>query len=280
MTDQTYHEVLHELTDPRGSEAGTEGPGAVTRPPVPTFKTAIVIGASSGIGEHLVRQLAKDGVTVAALARRAGELERIRADLGADGAHVRVYAHDVTDFASVPGLFDQICADLGAIDLVIYNAGVMPPVAEGEYNFQKDHEMVNVNLLGAMAWLNPVSAYMEARRSGTIVGISSVAGDRGRRGNPGYHTTKAALTTYLEALRNRLTRYGVTVVTVKPGPVATPMTKDLGKLPLLIQPEVAAAGILAHARAGTVEGYVPALWWPIMTVIQSVPSFIFRRTNI
>jgi len=58
------------------------------------------------------------------------------------------------------------------------------------------------------------------------------------------------------------------------------MTKDLGKLPLLIQPAEAAAGILAHAKAGTVEGYVPALWMPIMTIIRQVPSFIFRRTNI
>ncbi len=244
---------------------------------MPTYKTAIVIGASSGIGEALVRQLAKDGVTVAALARRADELERVQREAG---DKVRIYAHDVTDYASVPAMFDRVKADLGEVDLVIYNAGVMPPVAESEYNFEKDHAMIAVNLLGAMAWLNPVAAYMEARRSGTIVGVSSVAGDRGRRGNPAYHTSKAALTTYLEALRNRLSRYGVTVVTVKPGPVATPMTKDLGKLPLIIPAEQAAAGILAHARAGTVEGYVPVAWWPIMSVIQQVPSWIFRKTNI
>lgn len=249
-----------------------------------TFKTAIVVGASSGIGECLVRQLAREGVIVAALARRTAELDRIVQDAGADGKNIRPYAHDVTDFASVPALFDRIRADLagadGGVDLVVYNAGVMPVVTEGEYNFQKDYEMIAVNVLGAMAWLNPVAADMEARRHGTIVGVSSVAGDRGRRGNPGYHTSKAALSTYLEALRNRLSRYGVTVVTVKPGPVATPMTKDLGKLPLLIQPKEAAAGILAHARAGTVEGYVPMIWLPIMTIIRQVPSFIFRRTNI
>lgn len=217
---------------------------------------------------------------VAALARRIGELERIQADLGRSGTFLHPYAHDVTDYASVPGTFDKVKADLGEVDLVIYNAGVMPPVAESEYNFQKDHDMIAVNLLGAMAWLNPVAAYMEARRAGTIVGVSSVAGDRGRRGNPAYHTSKAGLTTYLEALRNRLSRYGVTVVTVKPGPVSTPMTKDLGKLPLIIPADQAAAGILAHAKAGTVEGYVPIAWWPIMSVIQQVPSWIFRKTNI
>lgn len=240
------------------------------------FATALVVGASSGIGEALVRQLAREGTTVAAIARRGDHLEKIAAE---NPGKVRAYVHDVTDFSSTPALFDRIVADLGQLDLIIYNAGVMPRVEEGEYNFEKDRQMIEVNVLGALAWLNPCAAYMEARRAGTIVGISSVAGDRGRRGNPGYHTSKAALTTYLEALRNRLSRYGVTVVTVKPGPVETPMTAGL-KLPLMIKAEAAAAGVLAHAHAGSVEGYVPAVWMPIMAVIRSVPSVVFRRTNI
>jgi NAD(P)-dependent dehydrogenase (short-subunit alcohol dehydrogenase family) len=120
---------------------------------------------------------------------------------------------------------------------------------------------------------------MEGQRKGTLCGISSVAGDRGRRGNPAYHTSKAGLTTFLEALRNRLSRYGIHVVTVKPGPVDTPMTTGL-KLPLLITADACADGALALMRAGTGEGYVPAVWGPIMAVIRSVPSLIFRRTNI
>jgi NAD(P)-dependent dehydrogenase (short-subunit alcohol dehydrogenase family) len=106
-----------------------------------------------------------------------------------------------------------------------------------------------------------------------------VAGDRGRRGNPGYHTSKAALTTYLESLRNRLSRYGVTVVTIKPGPVETDMTRGL-KLPLMISAETCARDAIAHMRAGTGEAYVPLAWSPIMMVIRNVPSVVFRRTNI
>jgi NAD(P)-dependent dehydrogenase (short-subunit alcohol dehydrogenase family) len=243
---------------------------------VAEFSTAVVVGASSGIGEELVRQLAAAGVKVAAVARRKELLDALAAT---NPGKILPYAHDVRSFDDAPALFDHIVADLGQVDLLIYNAGVMPRVEESEYNFQKDREMIEVNVLGAMAWMNPCAAYMEARRSGVIVGISSVAGDRGRRGNPGYHTSKAALTTYLEALRNRLSRYGVTVVTVKPGPVKTPMTEGL-KLPLMIDAPAAAKGVLAHARSGSVSGYVPAVWWPIMTVIASVPSVIFRRTNI
>lgn len=239
-----------------------------------TFSTAIVVGASSGIGEAMVRRLVKEGTVVAAVARRSGELERLRNELG-DKVHC--YPHDVVDYANTPALFERIVKELGSIDVVIYNAGVMPTVAENEYNFEKNRQMVEVNLIGAMAWLDPAATYMEARRQGTLVGISSVAGDRGRRKNPGYNASKAGFSTYLEALRNRLTRYGVRVVTVKPGPVRTAMTQGEEKLPLLIDADTCAEGALALAKTSTTTGYVPATWGPIMLVIQHLPSFIFRR---
>ncbi len=242
------------------------------------FRTAAVIGASTGIGAEMVRQLAAEGVRVAAVSRRLPELEALQAACGGP-EKVLVYAHDVKNYDEAPGLFDRIVADLGGLDCLIYNAGIMPRVEESEYNFGKDREIIEVNLLGAMAWFNPAGAFMEARRAGTLVGISSVAGDRGRRGNPAYHTSKAALTTYLEALRNRLFRYGVHVVTVKPGPVSTAMTEGL-KLPLIIPVEEAARGAIALAKGGTGEGYVPIAWKPIMLTIRHVPSVIFRRTNI
>ena len=241
-----------------------------------TFKTALVIGASSGIGEAIVRRLTRDGTQVAAVARRKSELDRIAADCP---GKVHGYAHDVKDYAATPALFDRIVQDLGSLDLVIYAAGVMHRVEESEYNFEKDRDMMEVNVIGAMAWLNPAGAYMENRREGTLVGISSVAGDRGRRGTPVYTASKAALTAYMEAMRNRLSRYGVNVVTIKPGPVATAMSAGL-KLPFLISAEQCAEESVAMMKKGTVEGYTPIIWWPIMKTIQQVPSVIFRRTNI
>jgi decaprenylphospho-beta-D-erythro-pentofuranosid-2-ulose 2-reductase len=239
------------------------------------FSTAVVIGASAGIGELMVKKLAAEGTKVAAVARRRDRLDAV----AATSPNVHAYVHDVRDFDAAAPLWDRIVADLGDVDLVVYNAGVMPRVDEGEYNWDKDREMLEVNLLGAVRWLDLAAAHMEARRKGTICGISSVAGDRGRRLNPVYNTSKAGLTCYLEALRNRCSRYGVTVVTVKPGPVATDMTKGL-KLPLMISAEEAADGALAMMKRGTSEGYVPAVWGPIMTVVKNVPSVVFRKTNI
>lgn len=241
-----------------------------------SISKAIVVGASSGIGAELTRKLAARGVLVAALARRQAELDQVAESCGAP---VHTYVHDVTDHDSAPPLFDRIKQELGGVDLLIYCAGVMPEVAESEYNFAKDKAMIDVNLTGAILWGNLAGAHFEAQRGGTLCGISSVAGDRGRRGSPVYTVSKAGMTAYMEAMRNRLSRYGVRVVTVKPGPVSTPMTEGMS-LPFMIEADAAADGILRMIDRGTTEGYVPFIWKPIMTVIRSVPSFIFSKTNI
>ena len=246
-----------------------------------TFRQAIVVGASSGIGEAIAKRLAKPGTKMALLGRRKDELERVALAVTAAGAEPTVIVHDVTDFASIPGLFDRLLAEMGGVDLFVYAAGVMPPLAESEYDFSKDRQMMEVNALGAIAWSDQVAAHFEAKRTGTILGISSIAGERGRRGNPGYTTSKAALTAYLEALRNRLSRYGVSVVTVKPGFVDTAMTKGLPGLLWLISADEAAKQSLELAASGqSRQGFVPARWALIALIVRSIPSFLFRRLNI
>jgi decaprenylphospho-beta-D-erythro-pentofuranosid-2-ulose 2-reductase len=243
------------------------------------WQRAIVVGASSGIGAEVARQLAREGCRVALVARRAAELGRLAEEIGGSPTAC-VYAHDVTTFDGVPALFERICRDLGGLDLVVYAAGVMPRVGETEYAFAKDRAIVEVNVLGAIAWLNEAARRFERAGAGTIVGLSSVAGDRGRRGNPVYCASKAALTAYLEALRNRLARRGVLVVTVKPGPVATPMTAGMDRLPLLVPVEKAARQILDAARRGASTAYVPRVWAPIMFVLRHLPSAVMRRLDL
>jgi short-subunit dehydrogenase len=243
------------------------------------FTRAVVVGASSGIGESIAKRLSADGVSVALVARRKAELDRVKDGLvHKESAHV--YAHDVSRFDEVPELFDRIVKDLGGLDLIVYAAGVMPKIEEGEYSFDKDRQMVEVNLLGAMAWFNPSAAHFEAQRGGTIVGISSIAGERGRRGNPAYCTSKAALTTYLESLRNRVSRYGVNVVTIKPGFVDTQMTRGMKGLFWLISADQAAETTLAVAHDGSSpEVFVPARWWLVAFIVRWLPTFVFRRLN-
>jgi decaprenylphospho-beta-D-erythro-pentofuranosid-2-ulose 2-reductase len=247
---------------------------------ISSFRQAIIIGASSGIGAELARQLASSGCDVALIARREAELQALTDEINnAGGGRASCYSHDVRCYSEVPALFQAVCRELDGLDLIIYASGVMPSLADEEYTFDKDKAIIEVNLLGAIAWINEAAQRFKATGSGTIVGISSVAGDRGRRGMPVYCTSKAALDTYLEAMRNRVGRYGVKVVTIKPGPVETPMTTGI-KMPFMIPATEAAQKILVAARRGARIAYVPAKWRLIMGIIRLIPSPIFQKMNL
>lgn len=258
----------------------------MTLPPRPTplqpRKRALIIGASSGIGAALARLLAAQGYTLALVARRAERLADLRAEINAAAGEVRVmiYPHDVTHTDEVPALFRRILADLGGLDLCVYVAGLLIPVERDEFDFEKDAAMTAVNYVGALAWLNPAAAIFQGMQQGTIVGIGSVAGDRGRVGAPAYNASKAALHTYLEALRNRLTRRGVHVLTVKPGFVRTDMLQHSPRTFWVISPEKAAAAIYRAILRRKQVVYVPARWAVLMWLIRHIPSFLFRRLSI
>jgi short-subunit dehydrogenase len=240
-------------------------------------RRAIVIGASSGLGAALVRHLARQRYTVAAVARREAELAALRDAVGREA--VCPYVHDVTETDQVPLLFDQITRDLGGLDLIIYVAAVQPPVALHEYNFEKDEAMIRTNLLGAIAWLNLAANRFERAKHGHIVGISSIAGDRGRVGGPVYNASKAGLDTYLEALRNRLTRHGVTVTTIKPGFIDTELLKNAARTFWVISPEEAAARTYDAICRGRQVAYIPSRWRLVSLAVRSMPSVIFRHLN-
>jgi short-subunit dehydrogenase len=250
--------------------------------PLEPRPTAIVVGASSGIGAAIVRQLVEKGYTVAALARRDGLLQSLCAELNGSATPARAlaYPHDVTQSDEAPALFQRIVADLGGLDLLVYAAGVQPPLAANEYNFAKDEAMIAVNLLGAMAWLGQAAQRFERAGQGHIVAISSIAGDRGRRLNPGYNSSKAGLDAYLEGLRNRLSQHGVTVTTIKPGFVDTVLLKNAPKTMWVISPEKAAAAIYQAIRRQKQLVYIPGRWRLVSLIIRNIPSLLFRRLNV
>ena len=169
-------------------------------------RRAIVVGASSGMGAAIVRQLAGEGYQVAALARRQDKLDELKASCEGLPGRVITRVHDVARVAEINGLHEALVRELGGLDLFVFAAGIMPEVEANEYDTQKDLDMLEINFV---AWCNEVAKLFRTQRYGTLVGISSVAGDRGRKGNPMYGATKAAMNHYLEALRNRLSEVGV-----------------------------------------------------------------------
>ncbi|MBX3464966.1 MAG: SDR family NAD(P)-dependent oxidoreductase [Planctomycetes bacterium] len=247
----------------------------------PRSGTCIVVGASSGIGLAIARRLALEGRKVALLARREGELRAMAAAiddaLGRQAAFP--YPHDAADLDAAEPLFARIEQELGPVDELHYVAGVMPAVALDEFDLAKDRLQVQVNMLGCIAWGNAAARRFLARKGGCIVGVSSVAQDRGRIGRPVYNASKAGMDTYLEALRNRLWRHGVQVTTIRPGFVETPMTAGL-PLRGAIAADAAAERILRARDRRRAIAYVPGKWRLILFAIRNIPSFVFRRLSI
>jgi len=238
-----------------------------------------IIGASSGIGAALAIEMARSGRTIAIVARRSAELQAVARQVEAKGGRAVIEVCDAVDLAAVEGSWRRVVEALGGCDALVYSSGVMPPVGADEYDTAKDKQVIDVNVIGAMAWLNCGARHMHAARAGVLCGIGSVAGDRGRRFAPAYHASKAALATYLESLRNRLSQHGVTVVTIKPGPVRTPLLGDR-RMPLTVPAEVAARRVARAIENGEHTVYVHWGYRLIMAVIRMIPSFVFRRLAI
>jgi short-subunit dehydrogenase len=241
---------------------------------------ALLLGASSGIGAAIARRLARESYRLALIARRPEPLDALCAEINARASQAlaRPYVHDVTHYADVPAVFQAALRDLGRIDVVVYSAGVLLPVDLSEFNFEKDRAALETNLLGAVAWLNQAAMFFERMGAGHIVGLSSIAGERGRVGNPAYNASKAGLNSYLESLRNRLTRQGVHVLTVKPGFVDTPMLRGArAKAFWVVPPEQVAEATWRALRARRQSVFVPARWQLVALGLRHTPSVIFRR---
>jgi len=257
----------------------SDSPISASATPLNPRRRGIIVGASLGLGAALARKLAHGGYSLALLARSEDKLDALCNEINASGGFAKAYVHDVTEYSKIPDLLRKIVAELGGLDLAVFVAGAnFPPGGIDQYNFENDRKMIEVNLIGAIAWLNPIAEMFQSAKTGQIVGIASVAGDRGRVGNPGYNTSKAGLATYLEALRNRLTRDGVNVLTVKPGFMKTEMLKAAqGATPFAIEPEKAADDIVKAMKKRKQVIYTASIWRWVMLAIQHTPSFIFRK---
>ena len=249
--------------------------------PLDRVPRAIIVGASSGIGAALALRLAREGYTLALLSRRELKLQKLCEQIHNDTMGQATYfVHDVRSSSDVPDLLLKICAELGGLDLFVYNAGIQYPNEPAAYSYDNDLHTFHVNLLGAAAWINLVAERFQKLRAGHIVAIGSVAGDRGRSGMPAYTASKAGLHTYVEGFRNRLNRHGVAVTTIKPGQVRTSLLQNAGKELWPISVEVAAEYIWRAIKHRRMVVYVPSRWFLIGWMVRLIPSILFRKLNI
>lgn len=236
----------------------------------------VITGASAGIGAALARAYARRGAILGLIARRGPELDRLARELG--GA-VATYAADVRDAPAISAAAGDFIQRFGVPDVVIANAGV----SAGNLTHLGDdidttEWIFEVNLLGMVRTFQPFLAPMLAARSGTLVGIASVAGIRGLPGAGAYCASKSAVITYLESLRVELRGSGVAVVTIAPGYIATDMTvKNPYRMPFLLQADEAARRFVRAIDARSRYTVIPWQMGIVAKLLRVLPRSVFDR---
>jgi short-subunit dehydrogenase len=243
------------------------------------MKRIMILGATSAIATACARLWAADGGRFFLVGRDAEKLWQVAADLSARGAsEAHVHVLDLTRVADHHTLFEHGFAALGAVDIALLAHGILSDQALCQSDVGAAVREFETNATSVIALLTELGVRLSAARAGTIAVISSVAGDRGRASNYPYGAAKAAVTAFSAGLRARLYPVGVHVLTIKPGPVATPMTAGM-RLPglLVATPEQVARDIVGAVRAGKGTLYTPWFWRPIMVIIRAMPEAILRR---
>lgn len=241
----------------------------------------LVLGATSGIAREVALEFARYGHSLVLAGRDDAELTRLASDLTIrTGASVWTGVFNADEPATHAPLLERAVASAGPIEGVVLAIGYLGDQQLAERDWEECSTILDRNFLFAASMLHVVASYLEERRSGWIVALSSVAGDRGRMSNYVYGSAKGGLTVFLQGLRARLQKSGVHVMTVKPGPVDTAMTYGAERLPLLADPHKVGETIVKALRKRKDVVYVPAPWRLIMFILRSVPEKVFKKTSL
>ncbi|MEL6644289.1 MAG: SDR family NAD(P)-dependent oxidoreductase [Pseudomonadota bacterium] len=242
--------------------------------------TWLILGASSAMARALARAVADEGASVLLAGRDMADLEAQAADCALRGAPVAEgVSFDARDPAGFEAIRTRAEATDGTLNIAVF-VGSMPPQDEIDADPALIDGTVTDSFTGPARLIQMLAPILEARGAGTVVGVGSVAGDRGRIGNYVYGAAKAGFHTYLSGLRNRLTRAGAHVVTVKPGFVDTAMTWGIEGMFLVAPPEKVAQDILVAVRKRKNVIYTPFFWRWIMLIIRLIPEPIFKKLSV
>jgi len=241
----------------------------------------LVLGATSGIAEATCRIWASQGASLFLVARNAEKLAAVAADLRTRGASfVDTAVADLDDTEQHSALLAHAVNSLTGLDVAYLAHGVLGDQTHAEQDFNTAAHILHTNLMAPVSLVTWLANFFVQRRAGVIAVLSSVAGDRGRKSNYVYGSSKAGLSAFLAGLRNRIDREGVTVLTIKPGPTKTAMTASMKGSEKFADVDKVAASIV-KAIDGRVDNlYVPFQWQPIMFVIRHIPERVFKKLNL
>jgi len=244
-------------------------------------KRILVLGATSGIAEACIRIWAERGENLYLVARNADKLAAVAADARTRGANYVDFAvADLDNTTSHPELLAHAINSLAGLDIAYFALGVLGEQPRAERGFDEAAKILHTNFVAPVSLLTWLANYCAQRHSGTLAVLSSVAGDRGRKSNYVYGSSKAGLSAFLAGLRNRVDREGVTVITIKPGPVKTAMTQSMKGSEKFADVEKVAATIVKAIDKKQDVVYVPGIWRIIMGVIKVIPERTFKKLNL
>jgi short-subunit dehydrogenase len=238
-------------------------------------KNVAIFGATSAVAQDVARLYARDGARLALIGRNPGKLRALGDELPEQVVFLHV--QDFADTDAAEACVEAVARELKRIDVALIAHGLLGDQRESEQALAPALEMTQVNYTSVVALLIPLANRMAAQAGGQIAVLSTVAADRGRPRNYTYAAAKSALNIYLQGLRSRLYASGVSVHTIKLGPMDTPMTVDHTKNALFASSRDAAQGIVDALARKVPEAYVPRYWRPIMFVVRNTPEWLFQR---
>jgi short-subunit dehydrogenase len=238
-----------------------------------------ITGASSGIGQALALRYYRDGARLALVARRTAEVERWAAEQQLDPARFKVYGADVADLDTMAATGRDCIAHQGLPDVVIANAGISVGMDTAYFDdLDVMRRTFATNNVGLAATFHPFVAAMNERRSGTLVGIASVAAIRGLPGHGAYSASKAAVVAYCESLRGECRPFGVRVVTLLPGYIDTPLTRgNRYSMPFLMQVDDFADQAVRAIRAQDSYRVIPWQMGVLAKIMRLLPNWLYDR---
>lgn len=241
----------------------------------------LIVGATSSIARSLANQLAAAGAKLHLAGRDTAEVERIARDLQVrHQVPVSFSGFEALAYETHSELVQRAIAGLGELVGVVVCLGELGTQAQAEIDFAHAQQIIDSNYTGAASVLTHAANHLEQQGRGFIIGITSVAGDRGRQSNYVYGSAKGALSLFLQGLRQRLHKSGVQVLTVKPGYVDTKMTYGLLNSRLVAAPESLWGKLEQYLNRNRAIVYLPWFWQIIMKVIVLIPEGLFKRLKL
>ena len=246
-----------------------------------TPRRVLVLGATSGIAEATARIWAREGANLFLVGRNAARVASVAADLKTRGAaYVDTAVADLDDVDGHADLLARAITSLGGLDVAYLAVGILGDQPKAEQDVNHALHILHTNYTVPVSLLTWLANFCVKQGRGTLAVLSSVAGDRGRKSNYVYGSSKAGLTAFLAGLRNRVDREGVTVLTIKPGPVKTGMTAGMKGSEKFADPNKVGEQITRAVDKRRDVLYTPSIWAPIMFVIRGIPERVFKGLNL